>query len=81
MTIAQELTFLVEQTGQAEEVLLTRALHVGIDLLYREAIEQSYIDGEIGRERALDALGNERLAEIDYAMSALAVDVKRGLTL
>lgn len=81
MTIAQELTFLVEQTGQAEEVLLTRALHVGIDLLYREAIEQGYIDGQIRRDKALDALGRERLAEIDYAMSALAADVKRGLAL
>jgi len=81
MTITQELTFLVEQTGQPEETLLSRALHVGMSTLYRDAIEQMFIDGQIDREEALSVLGRERLAEIEYTMSALAADVKRGLGL
>jgi len=81
MTITQELTFLVEQTGQPEEALLSRALHVGMSALYRDAVEQMYIDGQIDREDALSVLGRERLAEIEYAMSALAADVRRGLGL
>jgi hypothetical protein len=77
----RELAFLTEYTGQDEVTLLARALHLGLDVLYREAIEQAFIDETVTREEAMATLGRERVEEIEYARQALAQDVARGLHL
>lgn len=80
-SIVRELTFLTQQTGQDEAALLTRALRLGLELLYQQAVEQAFIDGRTTRDAAVEVLGHERVAEIEYAMQALAQDVARGLNL
>jgi len=50
-------------------------------VLYREAIEQAFIDETVTREEAMATLGRERVEEIEYARQALAQDVARGLHL
>jgi hypothetical protein len=77
----RELAFLAEYTGQDEVTLLARALQLGLDVLYREAIEQAFIDGAVTREEAIATLGHERVDEIEYARQALTQDVTRGLNL
>ena len=77
----RELTFLTEHTGQDEVTLLARALRLGLETLYRQAVEQAFIDGEITREEAIAVLGRERVEEIEYAKQALAQDIARGLAL
>jgi hypothetical protein len=79
--ISQELTFLTRQTGQDELTLLSRALHLGLKLLYRQVVEQALIDGTMTRDEAIVVLGRERVEEIEYAKQALAQDVARGLGL
>lgn len=79
MSVLQALRFLAEQTGQDEETILARALRLGLDLLYREVVEQAFIEGAISREEAVAVLGEERVAEIEYARQALAEDIIRGL--
>ena len=80
-SIVQELTFLTQQTGQDEATLLTQALHLGLQLLYRQAVEQAFIDETLPREEAVVTLGIERVEEIEYAKQALAQDVAQGLGL
>ncbi len=39
--LAQELIFLIRHTGEDEAALLSRALRIGLDALYRQAVEQA----------------------------------------
>ncbi len=78
-SISEELAFLREQTGEDEAALLSRAVHLGLTLLYRETVEQGFVDETLQREEAVAALGEARVAELEYARRALAQDVKRGL--
>ncbi|GIV80188.1 MAG: hypothetical protein KatS3mg050_4582 [Litorilinea sp.] len=77
----RELAFLTERTGQDETTLLVRALRLGLEILYRQAVEQAFINGEISREEAIASLGLERVEELEYAKRALAQDIARGLSL
>ncbi len=81
MSVVDELRFLAERMGQDEETLLARALRLGIEVMYQQVVEQAFIEGTISREEAAAVLGEERLAEIEYAKQALAEDVARGVTL
>ena len=81
LSIAQGLTFLTQQTGQDEAILLTRALHLGLNLLYRQTVEQAFIDGTMTQDETIAILGHERVEEIEYAKQALAQDVARGFDL
>lgn len=80
-TFVEELTFLTQYTNEDETTILTRALDVGLSHLYRQAVEQAFIDEQLPRSRAVAILGPERVAEIEYARQALAEDIKRGLAL
>jgi len=44
-SVTDELAFLKQQTGQAETTILAQALQLGLNLLYRQTIEQLWIDG------------------------------------
>lgn len=81
LPIAEELTFLREQTGQDETTILIQALHLGLDTLYRQHVEQLFIEGTFPREKAMKILGTERVAELEYAQHALEQDVMQGLNL
>lgn len=67
--------------GDDEATILTRARHLGLDLLYRQAVEQAFIDETLSRDQAVAILGEEQVEEIEYAKQALAQDVARGLDL
>jgi len=79
--IAQELDFLIQRTGRDELTLLSHAMRLGLGLLYRQTAEQAFIDEVLTRADAVEALGPQRVAEIEYAKQALAQDVRRGLGL
>lgn len=79
--IADELTFLRQQTGQDETTILIKALHLGLNALYRQTVEQLFIDGTLSREKALKILGMERINDLEYAQQALAQDITQGLNL
>jgi hypothetical protein len=81
VSISQGLQFLTQVTGEDEQTLLTRALNLGLDMLYRQAAEQAFIDETLSEDEALLILGDQRIEEIKYAKRALAADVTRGLGL
>jgi hypothetical protein len=80
-SIVEELTFLTQYVNEDEATILTRALHLGLNQLYRQAVEQAFIDEQLPREEAVTILGWERVEEIDYAKQALAQDIAQGLEL
>jgi hypothetical protein len=80
-SILQELAFLKEHTGEDEAILLSRAVDLGLQILYREAVEQAFIDETIPRQEAIAVLGLDRVAELEYAKQALETDIRRGLNL
>jgi len=43
--------------------------------------EQLFIDGAFPRDKAVEALGAERVADIEYARQMLAQDIVQGLEL
>jgi hypothetical protein len=75
LSISQGLRFLTEVTGEDEQTLLARALNLGLDLLYREAAEQTFIDEALSEEEAISILGEAHVSEIKYAKQALAADI------
>lgn len=79
--IADELTFLAQKMNQNEAAILAQALQVGIHLLYRQIVEQLFIDAKMARQEAVDSIGEDRIAELEYAQQALAQDVAQGLNL
>ena len=79
--IADELAFLTQHMKQDEATILAQALQVGIRLIYRQTVEQLFIDGEMTRQEAVNSIGEERVAELEYAQHALAQDVAQGLNL
>ena len=80
-SIARSLSFLREHTGEDELTLLSRALDLGLNELYRQTVEQAFVDGEMARDEAVVILGLDRVQDLEYAMEALAQDVERGLGL
>jgi hypothetical protein len=79
--MADELTFLAQHMGENEAVILAQALQVGLNLLYRQTVEQLFINGVMTRQEAVNLIGEGRIAEIEYAQQALAQDVAQGLEL
>ena len=79
--IANELAFLTQNMKQDEATILAQALQVGIHLIYRQTVEQLFIDGEMARQEAVNSIGEERVAELEYAQHALAQEVAQGLNL
>lgn len=52
-----------------------------LELLRRQNAERAFIDGALPYPQAVEILGPERVAEIEYARQALLQDITRGLSL
>ena len=61
------------------EVTNGETLRSGLALLYRQAVEQAYVNNDLSRSEALTILGSGSVAELDYAKQALLADIRRGL--
>jgi hypothetical protein len=81
ISVARSLSFLREHTGEDELTLISRALDLGLQELYLQAVEQAFVDEDLARDEAVRVLGIERVRDIEYAKQALFQDVERGLEL
>ena len=79
LSIFQTLTFLKQHTGQEETQLVGQALLLGLQLLYRQTVEQAFIEETLPRNEAVNLLGAERVAELEYAKQALWQDIHQAL--
>lgn len=78
-TLSQHLEFLISRSGQDEATVLAQALRKGIDALYEETLIEEFLLGRVAREAVLQALGPERLDEIEYQRNVLQREVGWGL--
>jgi len=62
-----------------EATVLAQAVREGVHALYREALIEAYLLGQVSRETVLKELGPEQLEEIEYQRDALRRDVAWGL--
>lgn len=86
--VAIDLKLPLQRYEQLANVARSRQLSVAevaqtaveewLETLYRQSVEQSFIDGALAREEAIAVLGLERVEEIEHARRALAQDVARG---
>ncbi|MBM3135674.1 MAG: hypothetical protein FJZ89_10430 [Chloroflexi bacterium] len=79
LALTQQLAFVVTQRHQDEATVLGQAVQEGIQVLYREALIESYLLGQVPRQVVLKELGPAQLEEIDYQRDALQRDVAWGL--
>ena len=80
IALGEQLTFLITQRGIDETTILAQAVAKGINILYQEAITESYLLGTISREQALRILGVDNLEEIEYQRNALKHDIEWGFS-
>jgi len=78
-TLREHLDFLVTRNGEDEATVIARALRVGVEVLYQEALTEAYLLGQVSRVTAIEELGPERLEEIEYQRDALRRDFEWGL--
>jgi hypothetical protein len=76
--LAEKLTFLQRHRLRDEAAVLAEAVQVGIDALYREALTEAFLLGDISRGQVLDEVGAEALAQIEQQRDALRKDVAWG---
>jgi hypothetical protein len=77
--LTQQLAFVMAQRHQDEATVLAQAVREGVHTLYREALIEAYLLGQVSRETVLKELGSEQLEEIEYQRDALRRDVAWGL--
>jgi hypothetical protein len=78
-TLSEHLEFLVSRSGEDEAAVLAQALRKGIDALYEEVLIEEFLLGRVARDAVLQALGPERLDEIEYQRNVLQREVGWGL--
>jgi hypothetical protein len=76
--LAEKLAFLQAHHQQDEATLLAHAVQEGIQVLYREAVIEAYLLGQIAREKIVEEIGPEELEVIEYQREALRRDVEWG---
>ena len=69
--LTQQLAFVVTQRHEDEASVLAQAVREGIHALYREALVQAYLLGQVPRETILKELGPEQLEEIEFQRDVL----------
>jgi len=79
MVLTQHLTFVMARRHEDEATVLAQAVREGIRTLYREALIEAYLLGQVPRETLLKELGPEQLEEVEYQRDALQRDVAWGL--
>jgi hypothetical protein len=79
-TVHEKLEYLTQNTGRRETEVLAEALEQGLDEIYRKHITAAYQAGTMSREEAVAQLGENTVAEIDYAWHAITQDIKWGMS-
>ena len=80
MTFAEKLTFIASHQRQEEASLLAQALDRGVDVLYREALIDEYLNGSLPRAELVQEVGPEAVVEIDAQREAIRKDIAWGLS-
>lgn len=78
-SLRERLDYLVRTTGREEAEIVADAITRGIEDLYRVGLGDAYLAGDVAREDAVAELGEEAVADLDYAREAVLADIAWGL--
>jgi hypothetical protein len=76
--LADKLAFLRSHTRRDDAAVLADAVRTGIDALYRDALIEAYLLGDLPRDRLVDELGRQAADDVDAQRDALKRDVAWG---
>lgn len=80
LAMTHQLEFVVTESKQDEASVLAQAVRRGLELLYKDALIEAYLMGRVSREKILDELGADELADIEFQRDAFQRDVAWGLS-
>jgi hypothetical protein len=75
----KELDFLIHESEQNSSHLLAQAMQEGIHILFKRHVAEAYVGNRIDRDQALQMLGAEEIAAIEYAWQAVEKDIAWGM--
>lgn len=78
LSLTEKLAYLRDRGGEDESALLARAVREGIQTLFREALIEAYLAGQMDRERLVSEIGLEAVETFDFQRDALIGDIRWG---
>lgn len=64
-TLLQRIELLANELGLSEQEVLSKAIEVGVCVLYRQQIADQYVSGNTDRETVLCELGPHEFARLE----------------
>jgi hypothetical protein len=77
--LTRQLEFVVARRHQDQATVLGQAVQEGIHALYRDALLEAYLLGQIAREIMLNEFGAEQLQELEFQRDVFKRDVTWGM--
>jgi hypothetical protein len=78
-SLAEQIEFVATHQRRQEAEVLADALRAGLAEIYRDALVQAYLAGEISRTSITEEVGADRLREIDQQRDAFESDLAWGM--
>lgn len=75
----EKLDYVARRTGLSDVEVLSRAMDEGMSALYRDAVSDAYLRGQLTREEAVRELGPDAVEELDFATASVESDVRWAL--
>ena len=70
---------IAERRGVPESEVFEQALERGLEELWEELVLAEYLDGELGREEAIERVGRAKVERADREREVVESDVEWGL--
>jgi len=76
--ISERIQEIARERGLSESEVLEQALERGVEDLYRDLVLSRYLQGDLSREEAVDAIGPDVVQRADREVEAMTDDVAWG---
>jgi len=76
--ISERIQEIARERGLSESEVLEQALERGVEDLYRDLVLCRYLQGDLSREEAVDAIGPDVVQRADREVEAMTDDVAWG---
>lgn len=77
--ITERVREIAETRGVSESEVFEQALERGVQALWEELVLSRYVAGELGRDEAVELVGEETVERADREVEAVEEDVRWGL--
>lgn len=78
--LANEIEEVVKLRKEPEQVVLAKAIEIGISKLWKETVLEKYLKGELTKKQAIEMVGSNLVNLAEKQKQAAIEDVKWGLS-